>query len=54
MSQLPAQADAAQPKLDKSASAGIRASLAAVLVSLALGAVKIITGVAGHSYALIR
>ena len=53
MSQLPAQADAAQPKLDESASAGIRASLAAVLVSLALGAIKIITGVVGHSYALV-
>jgi cation diffusion facilitator family transporter len=53
MSQLSAQADAAQPKLDESASAGIRASLAAVLVSLALGAIKIITGVVGHSYALV-
>jgi len=53
MSQLPAQVDAAQPKLQKSAVAGIRASLAAVVVSLALGAMKIITGVAGHSYALI-
>jgi cation diffusion facilitator family transporter len=53
MSQLPAQADAAQPKLGVSAAAGIRASLAAVLVSLALGALKIVTGVIGHSYALI-
>jgi hypothetical protein len=42
MSQLSAQADAAQPKLDESASEGIRASLAAVLVSLALGAIKIL------------
>jgi hypothetical protein len=32
MSQLPAQAHAAQPKLDESAAAGIRASLAAVVV----------------------
>jgi cation diffusion facilitator family transporter len=53
MSQLPSQAAAAKPKLDESASAGIRASLASVLVSLALGAVKIIAGVVGHSYALI-
>jgi cation diffusion facilitator family transporter len=53
MSQLPAQADAAQPKLQRTASAGIRASLGAVLVSVGLGAVKIITGLLGHSYALI-
>jgi cation diffusion facilitator family transporter len=53
MSQLPAQSDAAQPKLDRSASAGIRASLIAVLISLALGVVKIITGIFGHSYALV-
>jgi cation diffusion facilitator family transporter len=53
MSQLPAQADASQPKLKRTASAGIRASLAAVLVSIGLGAVKIVTGLLGHSYALI-
>ena len=53
MSQLPAQVDAARPKLNESASTGIRASLAAVLVSIALGAIKIVTGVVGHSYALI-
>ena len=53
MSQLPSQADAAHPKLDESASAGIRASLGAVLVSLALGAIKIITGIVGGSYALM-
>jgi cation diffusion facilitator family transporter len=53
MSQLPAQADAAHPKLHESAAAGIRASLAAVAVSLVLGAVKMIAGVVGHSYALI-
>ena len=40
MSQLPAQADAAQPKLDESAATGIRASLAAVLVSVGLGAIE--------------
>jgi cation diffusion facilitator family transporter len=53
MSQLPAQADAAKPKLVESASAGIRASLVAVLVSLVLGAVKIIAGLLGGSYALM-
>ena len=53
MLQLPSQADAAHPKLNESASAGIRASLGAVLVSLALGAIKIITGIVGGSYALM-
>jgi cation diffusion facilitator family transporter len=53
MSQLPAQAEAAQPKIRESAATGIRASLTAVLVSVALGAAKIIAGVLGHSYALI-
>jgi cation diffusion facilitator family transporter len=53
MSQLPASADAAQPKIDRSASSGIRASLTSVLVSVCLGAVKIIAGIAGNSYALI-
>jgi cation diffusion facilitator family transporter len=53
MSQLPAQADASQPKLQRTASAGIRASLAAVLVSVGLGVVKIVTGLLGHSYALL-
>jgi cation diffusion facilitator family transporter len=53
MSQLPAQHHVAKPKLDRSAAAGIRASLIAVLISSALGVVKIITGIFGHSYALI-
>lgn len=53
MSQLPAQPDLAQPKLDRFASVGIRASLTAVLISFALGVVKIVTGIFGHSYALI-
>jgi cation diffusion facilitator family transporter len=53
MSQLPAQADAAQPKLQETAAAGIRASLAAVLVSVGLGVVKIVAGLIGHSYALV-
>ncbi|HVT30528.1 MAG TPA: cation diffusion facilitator family transporter [Lacipirellulaceae bacterium] len=53
MSQLPAQADAARAKLNRSAATGIRASLVAVLVSTVLGAVKVISGILGHSYALI-
>ncbi|HEX5472712.1 MAG TPA: cation diffusion facilitator family transporter [Lacipirellulaceae bacterium] len=53
MSQLPSQADAARAKLDQSASTGIRASLTSVIVSMILGVVKIISGVLGHSYALI-
>ncbi len=53
MSQLPSQADAARAKLDESASTGIRASLKSVIISIALGAVKVISGVVGHSYALI-
>jgi cation diffusion facilitator family transporter len=53
MSQLPAHSGAADPKLAESAATGIRASLAAVLISLVLGVVKIIAGIVGHSYALI-
>jgi cation diffusion facilitator family transporter len=53
MSQLPSRAVASHAKLDKSASTGIRASLKSVIISVALGAVKIISGVVGHSYALI-
>jgi cation diffusion facilitator family transporter len=53
MSQLPSQPDSAQPRIHESATFGIRASLTAVLVSVGLGAVKIITGLLGHSYALI-
>lgn len=53
MSQLPAQAVAAQPKLEESANKGIRAILVTVAVSLGLGVVKIITGLLGHSYALV-
>jgi cation diffusion facilitator family transporter len=52
MSQLPSHAHD-QSKLDQSASRGIRASFGGVVVSIGLGAVKIITGVLGHSYALI-
>jgi cation diffusion facilitator family transporter len=53
MTQLHAQSHAAQPRLEKSAATGIRASLGAVLVSVLLGTVKIIAGVVGHSYALV-
>ena len=53
MSQLPARATAGPRKLDRTVSAGIRASLGSVLVSVALGAIKIITGILGHSYALM-
>jgi cation diffusion facilitator family transporter len=53
MSQLPARATTAHPKIRQSAATGIRATLTAVLVSIALGAIKIIAGVLGHSYALI-
>src|SRR4030095_2646099 len=53
MSQLPAHANTALPKISESAKTGIRASLGGVLVSIALGAIKVIAGVLGHSYALI-
>jgi cation diffusion facilitator family transporter len=53
MSQLPSQHDASRAKLNEFAATGIRASLGGVLVSVILGAVKIVSGVLGHSYALI-
>ncbi len=54
MSQLPAQVDpVARARLNQSAAVGIRASLSAVLLSVVLGAVKILAGIAGHSYALL-
>jgi cation diffusion facilitator family transporter len=53
MTQLHAQADDVQPRLEKSAATGIRASLGAVMVSVVLGTVKIVAGVVGHSYALV-
>lgn len=53
MSQLPSKADIARSKLDKSAAAGIRASLFAVVLSAILGAIKVVAGIVGHSYALI-
>jgi cation diffusion facilitator family transporter len=53
MSQLPSRAVAAHARLDESASTGIRASVKSMIVSLVLSAVKVISGVLGHSYALI-
>src|SRR4051812_32801328 len=53
MSQLPSRAVASQARLGESASTGIRASLKSVIISLALSAVKVISGVVGQSYALI-
>jgi cation diffusion facilitator family transporter len=53
MSQLPSRASASRARLDESAATGIRASLGGVVVSVILGAVKIISGVLGHSYALM-
>src|SRR5438132_12142713 len=53
MSQLPNRAGPAYAKLSVSAATGIRASLRSVIVSVALGAVKVISGVVGHSYALV-
>jgi cation diffusion facilitator family transporter len=53
MTQLPADAKASQPQIRDSASKGIRATLKSVLVSVGLGTIKIITGIVGHSYALV-
>jgi len=53
MSQLPAQANATQPQIRESAGKGIRATLGAVLLSVGLGIVKIVSGIVGNSYALI-
>ena len=53
MSQPAKQPDAILSKLDQSAATGIRASLGGVLVSVLLGAVKIVAGILGNSYALL-
>ena len=53
MSQLPNRAADAHVKLHVSASTGIRASVRSVMISVALGAVKIVSGVVGNSYALV-
>jgi cation diffusion facilitator family transporter len=43
----------ARSKVDESAALGIRASLGGVFVSVVLGAIKVIAGILGNSYALI-
>jgi cation diffusion facilitator family transporter len=53
MTPRPQQPDAARNKLDESAAMGIRASLGGVVVSVLLGAIKVIAGILGNSYALI-
>lgn len=53
MSQLPNKVGPAHARLDESAAEGIRASLTGVFVSVVLGAVKVVAGVLGHSYALV-
>ncbi len=53
MPQLLHQTDAVRSKLDQSAATGIRASLGGVFISVLLGAVKIVSGILGNSYALL-
>jgi cation diffusion facilitator family transporter len=53
MTQLPNKVGQAHAKLDESATEGIRASLTGVIVSVVLGAIKVVAGVLGHSYALV-
>jgi cation diffusion facilitator family transporter len=45
--------DSTRSKLNESAALGIRASLGGVVVSVILGAIKVIAGIVGNSYALI-
>jgi cation diffusion facilitator family transporter len=53
MSQLPNQADGHHQKLHVPAATGIRASLTAAVVSVVLGAIKVVAGTLGNSYALM-
>jgi cation diffusion facilitator family transporter len=53
MSQLPSRGHTSQEKIRQSAAAGVRAMGLAIVVSIGLGAVKIIAGILGHSYALV-
>jgi cation diffusion facilitator family transporter len=53
MTQLPNQVETVLSKLDQSAATGIRASLGGVLVSVVLGAIKVVAGILGNSYALL-
>lgn len=53
MSQLPSQTNPTRAKLNSFAASGIRASLGGVVVSVVLGAIKVLAGILGHSYALL-
>jgi len=53
MTPQPQHSGATRSKLDDSAAVGIRASLGGVVVSVVLGAIKVIAGTLGNSYALI-
>ncbi len=53
MSQLPSQTHPSQKNLSSFAASGIRASLGGVVVSVVLGAIKVLAGVLGNSYALL-
>jgi len=53
MTPPPQKIEAARSQLDETAAMGIRASLGGVVVSVVLGAIKVITGILGNSYALI-
>lgn len=53
MSQLPSQTHPSRSKLNSFAASGIRASLGGVVVSVVLGAIKVIAGILGNSYALL-
>lgn len=53
MSQLPSQTHPSRKNLSSFAASGIRASLGGVVVSVVLGAIKVLAGVLGNSYALL-
>lgn len=53
MSQLPSQTHPSRKNLSSFAASGIRASLGGVVVSVVLGAIKVIAGILGNSYALL-
>ncbi len=53
MSQLPSQTHPSRKNLSSFAASGIRASLGGVVVSVVLGAIKVLAGILGNSYALL-
>ncbi|MFO0788284.1 MAG: cation diffusion facilitator family transporter [Pirellulales bacterium] len=53
MSQLTSHSNPAPSKLSSFAARGIRASLGGVVVSVFLGAIKVVAGILGNSYALL-